>query len=435
MHFDEDGSTTWSVAELSSHLTRLLAGAFPDDVWVSGQIRNLNRSNNGHVYFNLAEPSPGDQQPQAQLSVTLLAPEKEQVNKQLVRAGGTVRMTDGIEVRICGRIRWYGPRGTLQLRMHAIDPAFTLGRLQEDRDRLLAELKADGSLERNGRLRLPLLPLRVGLITSRGSAAHADVLSELNSSGIGFEVLFSDARTQGLDSPESVARALKLLGARDLDVILLIRGGGSKTDLASFDSEMIARAIADCPVPVFSGIGHEVDRSIADEVAHSAHKTPTAAARAVVEHVLGFGRAVDSKAQRLHQDVTRVTRLEHQRLEDRSVRTSRSAATALVRAQRSTNEVIAALRRASSLRMNTAQQRLATKEARINAHDPALALARGWSITTTAAGKVLRDPADAPAGTELVTRLSGGTVRSTVTANYTDTTNNPDTKTEEPRNG
>ena len=151
--------------------------------------------------------------------------------------------------------------------------------------------------------------------------------------------------------------------------------------------------------------------------------------------MLGFGRAVDSKAQRLHQDVTRVTRLAHQRLEDRSVRTSRSAATALVRAQRSTNEVIAAFRRASSLRMNTAQQRLATTEARINAHDPALALARGWSITTPAAGKVLRDPADAPAGTELVTRLSGGTVRSTVTANYTDTTNNPDTKTEEPRNG
>jgi exonuclease VII large subunit len=119
-------SDTWTVPELSVHVGRLLVGAFPDDVWVEGQIRNLNRSANGHVYFQLAEPCPAGQQPNTQLAVTLLAPERTMVNAQIKRAGGGVRMEDGIEVRIQGRIRWYGPRGTLQLRMHGIDPDYTL---------------------------------------------------------------------------------------------------------------------------------------------------------------------------------------------------------------------------------------------------------------------------------------------------------------------
>ena len=109
-------------------------------------------------------------------------------------------MDDGIEVRIQGRIRWYGPRGILQLRMHGIDPAFTLGRLQADKDRTLAALAAEGLLERNGRLPIPLVPLRIGLVTSVGTAAHADVLAELTASGFGFTVRSVDARTQGAES-------------------------------------------------------------------------------------------------------------------------------------------------------------------------------------------------------------------------------------------
>jgi exodeoxyribonuclease VII large subunit len=448
--FDESvgrgpAADTWTVAELAAHLGRLLVGAFPDDVWVAGQIRNLKRSANGHVYFDLAEPSPSGQQPTAQLSVTLLAPEKELVNRQLTRAGGAVRMTDGVEVRLQGRIRWYGPRGVLQLRMHGIDPEFTLGRLQADRDRLLAALATEGLLERNARLPLPLVPLRIGLVTSRGSAAHADVLAELAGSGIGFEVRSVDARTQGPGCAPSVTQALTLLGAEGVDVILLVRGGGARTDLAGFDTELVARAIAASPVPVLTGIGHEVDRSIADEVAHQAHKTPTAAAGAVIARVREFAQQVDAHAAHLQRAVRRATtaaegRLAERRarvgraaertlqraavrLDDRGARTQRSARRTLDRQDAALDRTAAAVPQRAGRQLVDAEQRLATVEARIGAHDPGLALARGWSITTTADGRLVRHPDDAPPGTALVTRLASGSVRSTVDGAPTDPPN------------
>lgn len=439
--FDESvgrgpGADTWTVAELAAHLGRLLVAALPDDVWVAGQIRNLSRAANGHVYFDLVEPPEGARAPEAQLSVTLLAPERELVNRQLVRAGGGVRMTDGVEVRIQGRIRWYAPRGTLQLRMHGIDPEFTLGRLQADRERLLATLATEGLLERNARLTLPLVPLRLGLITSRGSAAQADVLAELEASGIAFEVVFADARTQGPDCPPSVARALAALAGADVDLVLLVRGGGAKTDLAGFDTEQVARAIAASPVPVLTGIGHEIDRSIADEVAHLAHKTPTAAAAAVVERVRAFGRQVDDRAAALAVAVGRATRVADARLAERRARTARAAERSVRRAEQRvdatggraaraagrgldrattrTDDVLLRSTRAARHRLDAAEARLVALEARTGVHDPALALARGWSITTTADGRLVRRPDDAPPGTELVTRLAEGRIRSTV---------------------
>ncbi|MCU1371476.1 MAG: xseA [Ilumatobacteraceae bacterium] len=430
-------SDTWTVPELSVHVGRLLVGAFPDDVWVEGQIRNLNRSANGHVYFQLAEPCPAGQQPSTQLAVTLLAPERTLVNAQIKRAGGGVRMEDGIEVRIQGRIRWYGPRGTLQLRMHGIDPDYTLGRLQADKDRTLALLAADGLLDRNARLPVPQVPLRIGLVTSMGTAAHADVLAELTASEIGFVVRTVDARTQGAESAAAITRALTILGQDDVDLILLVRGGGARTDLAPFDTELMARAIATSPVPVFTGIGHEIDRSIADEVAHTAHKTPTAAAAAVVHQVRRFLAEVDDRAGAIQRAVHRSLRVATDRLDDRTTRVARSGDRALGRqallldragdraargADRALDAAAARLVAPSRAVGDRARRALAVAErdldgvaARTRAHDPQLALARGWSITTTADGTLVRSPVDAPPGTTLVTRVADGQVTSTVT--------------------
>ena len=284
----EDPVHTWRVGELGAHLERLLAGAFPGDVWVEGQIRDLSRPASGHVFFQLAEPTPHGQPPTAAVPVVLRRPEKAFVNNLLKRSGGAVRMDDGIEVRIKARVRWYRPRGVLQLQMLSIDPAFTLGRLAADRERTLAALREDGLLDANGRRPFPAVPLRVGVVTSLGSAAHADFLAELRTSGLGFTVYEADARTQGVDCEPSVVAALAAVSRLDVDVVALVRGGGARTDLTGFDSSVIARAIAAMPVPVLTGIGHEIDRSIADEVAHTAFKTPTAVADHLIDRVLEF---------------------------------------------------------------------------------------------------------------------------------------------------
>ncbi len=438
--FDDEvgGPPTLSVGELAARIARLTATAFPGDLWVEGQIRNLSRSANGHVYFDLAEPTAAGEPPRAQVSVTLLAPERQHVNDQLRRAGGAVRMDDGIEVRIQGRLRWYAPRGTLQLRMHGIDPTFTLGRLAADRDRLLAALAAEGLLHANRARALAAVPLRVGLVTSVGSAAHADVISELTASGFAFAVTTVDARTQGADCAPSVVRALSRLTAAEVDVVLLVRGGGARTDLAGFDSDLIARALAASSVPVFTGIGHEVDRSIADEVAHSAHKTPTAAAAAVVEVVRAFLARVDERWMaarraalaassaadtRLERRATRVSRAATRTLarhEDRlgstATRTGRSAARSLARADAVLGAHLETAASRAERGLGRAERGLDGRHARARAHDPAHALARGWTITTTADGRPVPRVADLAPGAALVTRFADGRATSTVTA-------------------
>lgn len=432
------GPATLTVAELAARIARLTATAFPGDLWVEGQIRNLSRSANGHVYFNLVEPIAAGDQPRAQVSVTLLAPERKAVNNQLKRAGGAVRMEDGIEVRIQGRLRWYAPRGTLQLKMSAIDPAFTLGRLRADRDRILAALVTDGLLDANRARPMPVVPLRVGLVTSVGSAAHADVLGELTASGLGFTVRCVDARTQGVECERSVTRALRRLAADGVDVVLVVRGGGARTDLAGFDTDGVARAIAAMPVPVLTGIGHEVDTSIADEVAHAAHKTPTAAAAAVIGVVQQFLDRVDQRWTATRRAAVAAATVADGRLDRRSVRVGRAATRSLTRhtarldvaAERTgrgagraldrSEAVLAAALTTSAGRagrgLHRAGRSVDALAAQVRLHDPDLVLARGWTITTTADGRPVGRLADLAPGTDLRTRFADGTVTSTVTA-------------------
>jgi len=252
---------TLSVGELSAAIGRVLARAFSDEVWVRGEIANLKRRAEV-VYFDLVDGTTS-------LPVVLWNNDRVVVNQVLKRAGGAVRMTEGTDVRIRTRVGWFGKRGTVSLRMLSIDPAYTLGQLAEAKERLLAALRADGTLARNATRTLSPVPLRVGLLTSAGSAAAADFLKTLDSSGRGFAVTHVDVRVQGVDAVASIVAGLQQLARRadSLDVVCVVRGGGARTDLAAFDDEAICRAIAAMPLPIFTGIGHEIDTCVADHAA------------------------------------------------------------------------------------------------------------------------------------------------------------------------
>jgi exodeoxyribonuclease VII large subunit len=447
---------TFSVGELADAIGNAVRASFRDEVWVRGEIHDLSRPASGHVYLTLVEQR--DDGSKASLSVMLSAANKVAVNRALTRAGGAVRMVDGTEVRIRGRLDWYAPRGSLQLRMTAIDPAYTLGQLELARAELLARLEAEGLVGRNRSLAMPLVPLRIGLVTSQDSAAEADFLDELTRSGWSFHVIAVDARVQGPGAPRAIARGLASASARACDVIALVRGGGARTDLACFDDEAVARAIALCPVPVVTGIGHETDRSLADELAHTAEKTPTACAQMLAGRVgeqmalvEGLWTTVARRAERglsAHEAAVRAHAGRAQRstraslagaaarLDAHSARARRAGAVATIRADqrlgRDLGRITGAARvqlRDAATTLAAADRRLATRapralgeaervlegvEARVRALDPRRALARGWSITTTAAGRIVRSPADVAAGDALVTRLAGGQVRSTV---------------------
>lgn len=427
---------TWTVEELHRTLNRLLSEHFPEQVWVEGEIRNLNRSRNGHVYFDLVDMDRADDSYPPTLAVTLFDRDRQVVNRFLRQQGGNVRINDGVRVRIRGRLNVFASRSTLQLRMTAIDPRFTLGVLEAMRQAVLAALGADGLLERNAGMLLTAIPSRIALITSLGSAAHADAMHELEAAAVGIEIFLFDAVVQGQRAGASISRALRAADSHGVDLILLVRGGGARTDLAAFDLEVVARAIALCRVPVFTGVGHEVDTSIADSVAHSSFKTPTAAASAVCELIHRALIQIDDH----WADIESLSRgrLERTRLRAAAIASAleRSCSRRLHRSEGEIANLVHGIAFSSHIRLEALRaeiedhrrrslhasrrglevttHRLDALDARAKAHDPRLALARGWSISRNEDGSVIRSSADVRPGAVISTEFADGTVESIV---------------------
>ena len=409
-----DGLPTLSVEELSHLLKDGLATLFPEDLWVEGQVSNFHDARSGHAYFDLVEPSavPG-RAVAAKLSVALFKGARIGVDHTLA-AAGELALANDLQLRIRARLDFYPPSGRLQLIMNGVDPAFTLGRLAAERERLLHALADEGLLRANRANPIPVPPLRVGLVTSIGSAAHADFSEEISRSGFPFTILERDARVQGDGSAVDLAEALHMVATHQPDVIALVRGGGSATDLAAFDAEVLARTIATLDVAVVTGIGHEVDSAVADEVAHTAFKTPTACAVAIVGQVAAFADAVtdlqESIALRAGASTARSTDL----LDDLAQRTARSATAVLDRRADRLDDKVKRLRRSPLATLDRQAERLAGITSNLRALDPARILARGWSITRLADGTLVRSVTDTAVGDTLVTHVAGGTVTSTV---------------------
>lgn len=414
--FDTDALTTLTVSELSARIGEALRRAFPSSLWVQGEIHGLKRADNGHVYFDLVEPSTTGRRHAASVPVVLWEDDKHEVNRTLKAHGAGLRMTDGLAVRIQGRVAFHANRTRLQFRMTGIDPDYTLGRMAAERDRLLQALAAEGLLDANARRPLPAVPLRVGLVTSDGSAACEDFLHELEASGIGWQVSIVSARVQGTLAAASVASALRLAAGHGVDVVGLVRGGGSRSDLAAFDSELIARAIVHLPVPVLTGIGHETDDSVADAVAHTRYKTPTACAAGLVERVRRWCARRDEVWDGVVRRSAHLLDRQERHLDATADAVARAGRTSLRRADQDVDRAARRLATTAPRSTRDAERHLDGLAARVAALDPARVLARGWSLTHTADGRLVRSPADVGAGDRLVTRVAAGEIRSTVDA-------------------
>lgn len=425
---------TYLVSELGRDIATALGNQF-DDVWISGTIQGLNRSRN-NVYFDLIEPDADPSKPaRAQLNISLFGTNKNLVNKLLKRAN-IGRIHDGMQVRIRGVVDFYAPRGRLSVRMTSIDPTFTLAKMVDERDRVLQALEAEGLLGRNSALPMPAIPLRVGLVTAADSAAYHDFVNELSQADYAWQIVMVDSLVQGAGAPSGVASAIGTLDARHVDVIAVVRGGGSKGDLVAFDHELIARAIAGCQTPVVTGIGHEINTSVADAVAHTAYKTPTACAAALAERARVFDAMLLNQWFQIRQRAQHLLADADARLERRAGHVALLARSTLDNNENRLLRGIERILRSADASTRTASQQLDTRQQRllreaprqlasaeqqianiashVSAYDPARALARGWSITTNASGQVVRGIDTIGLGETLVTRLADGTLTSTV---------------------
>jgi exodeoxyribonuclease VII large subunit len=444
---------TYSVSQLCGEVKAFLREAFPS-VWVVGEAQRVKPSASGHLYFELVEKGERDEIV-GKLDAVIWKTDFAKVQRLL--AASEQRLTDGMQVRCRASLDFYAPSGRLQLCVRDVDPAFTLGLLERRRRETLAALTAAGLLERNRGLALADLPLSIALITSHGSAAYHDFLSGLAESGYGFRVLFVHAAMQGREAEREVVSALRALAGLGVDCAVLIRGGGSRTDLAAFDSRAIAEAIARAPFPVLTGLGHEIDQAIADLAAHAAFKTPTKVAEFLVERVAradqeledlrrgllreameplrdgreALGRAergvslarmrlaaagarIEEHARALARLGRGVLRAAGRRQDDLSGRLGELAPRRL--GARARDRVLLGERIAAAARgrMREAAATLQGIERLRLQLSPERTLERGFSLTRDAAGRIIRQPEQVRPGDLIATRVAGGGIMSRV---------------------
>ncbi len=427
---DDPVNPTYSVGELADAINDHLRRGFVDGVWVRGEIDGL-RNSGPHTYFALVEHTDRGK---AVMNVSLFAPMKRNLTPVLKK--NRLDLANGMKVRIFGHLDYYAPNGRLGLKMAGIDPRFTLGELSQARDQVVRRLVATGLFDANRRHDLTPAPLRVGVVASVGTAAWHDFHDEVERSRLGFRLSVCDTRVQGEWAAESVAAAIRTLGRRDLDCVVVIRGGGARNELATFDAEPIALAIATSPLPVLTGLGHEVDRSVADEVAHTALKTPTACAGALIERVTAYReqtertwRAISELASRdlidarsrLSERAHRVARRTHAAVERADERLSTRAARLQlgpIQQLRSADDrldrtVVRVVQRTPTL-LDGAARSLDEIESRVALLDPVNLLRRGWSITRTADGTVVGSCGDVDAGDIVTTQVADGTLTSRI---------------------
>ena len=382
-----NGVPSFSVGQFTEVLNHVLETSFDGGVWVEGEIQGL-RKPNPHLYFTLIEDVDGVK---AQLNINLFAGSLRNVQAKLRQQG--IELKDGLKVRLFGRVEYYGPFGKLNLIATDVDTQFSAGDVAAKREELLRQLMEKGVDKVNKRIPVPLVPLRLGIISSSQAAGWADAQQHLTESGIGFAITFCDVRVQGDSAVSQIVAALNSLSRRDdIDLVMLMRGGGSKGDLAAFDDEQIAMAISKCSHPVFTGIGHEIDTSIADIVAHTANKTPTACAQSVIAIVENFLSDLSYSAGSLRS------------LTQTAVERARSRIAVSVERLR-TRPRTALERQSQKLMMHAASVRLL---------DPVTTMARGWSITRDSSGNVVRSISDIKKGDTVVTALADGSITSTV---------------------
>lgn len=341
--------------------------------------------------------------------VAVYGPVRKVIEAQL--ADANLRLQSGMMVRIYGEIQ-LSRTGTAQVKLLRLDTDAIVGNKAIERARIIRELNNEGLLRINASKYLSPVPLRICLVTSENSEGHKDFVGQLDRSAFAFDVQLRHSQVQGPTAVRQLTDAITNVTEGECDLICVVRGGGGELD--AFDKEPIARAIANAPCPVWTGIGHTGDRSIADEVAAVAYITPTECGQGIVRRVVDFSDRIDQFARRLTSLANHGVSLCESELGGLQRGLDKSAQHALMlsrsRLDRSIHQLLSAAPRFVADSANDLQAR----EKHIQALNPTAPLRRGYSITRNQQGTAVRSVSDVTAGETLVTTLADGTVSSTV---------------------
>jgi len=384
--------------------------------------------------MDLVDPDGARGKDTAILKVTCWARTWAPLKASLERQG--IVLEPGTVVTLQGHVEVYAPRAQLNFITADIDVTSLIGRLAAKRGELLKTLELEGLLQRNRSIPVPAVPLLVGLVASRGTEGYRDFVGQVKSSGFGFTILHVPARVQGAAAAKQIVNSLEALFGAGCDVVVVVRGGGSKGDLAVFDTEPVARAIATAPVPVWTGIGHTGDQSVSDVVSNRAFVTPTECGQELVARVSNWWSAVVSAtdlvavraAEVMDQSSDRDARARRRLCASARNQLDRSGERLHVRSTRLTSSVprcaeqaLLALSRSSTrigpaalVELRRQDDRVLTWHRLLAAYDVDRQLERGYTITLDQTGKFMRSAKGLAPGTVLVTRFADGRASSRV---------------------
>ena len=405
-----------TVSELNHFIRDVLNSGFPKSLWVCGEIQGYDRGKDKkHVFFELCEKDPATRDITARIGLVIFAQARPKIDAILKKAENAFELKDDIEVKFLCKVDFYPGHGQVRLIVESIDPVHTLGKIAQDRQRLISLLKEKGILDKNKQLPLPDMVLNVGLITSYDSAAYHDFISELKRSGYSFKVFLVDSVMQGKNTEASVIKALKMLEDKgEVDVIVITRGGGSIAELSCFDSEKIALMIAQLGIPVLSGIGHEINTTVTDLAAHTFAKTPTAIAKFLVERLKEFMEGVDQRALFLQTRTLGLIQSHHQRLASITQALKRASAARFKDFQRALGDAQEHLKKIIYLRLENSRTKINHYQKLAQMADPKNTLKRGFSITRSQEGRLIRSVKDAKDIKAITTQLVDGIIHSEV---------------------
>ena len=407
-------SEHYTLRQLNLQVREAIEDALPDEYWVEAELSEC-RENSGHCYMELIEKDERNNTPVARASAKcwrqtwqMTKPYFERTTGQPLHAGMKVLLKVYAQFHEAYGFSWI---------VSDIDPTFTLGDMARKRQEIIQQLKEEGVFDLQRELSIPTFAKRIAVISAANAAGYGDFCRQLeeNEYGFRFEVTLFPAIMQGEQVEQSVINALNSIYERiyDYDVVCILRGGGATADLSGFDTLALAENVAQFPLPIMTGIGHERDESILDMVSNTKVKTPTAAAAMLIDNLLRILERLDDAGLRISNAV-------NQRINSQKIRIASmtslipTLALRMVGDQRHRIETIGSrLPIAIERRLTTQRHLLESLSLKLEGFDPQLLLSRGYSITLHN-GRAVRDPQQLKSGDEIETRLEKGNIKSIV---------------------
>lgn len=397
-----------SLSELLSSFREVVEDAFPGSYWVKGEITLWTPRANGHCYLDLSESRAGQIVAQTR---AIIWSRNFPVIRDRFEATTGISLGVGITVLVKARVS-FSPTYGVSLFIEDIDPSFTLGEKALARKQSIEKLTSLGYMEMQKELCIPDIPKKLAVISSATAAGLQDFINHIegNPGGYAFDISLFEAAMQGDTAAGSVIAALKEAAEGDFDAILILRGGGSENDLSCFDDYDLAVAIAECPLPVVTAIGHDKDYHIADMVACAYVKTPTALADLFIDKLAEAEEAAENMYEKVREAV-RERILSEQALVDMKIRAVSTALLGLHRKyEKTVDSASSRIRNVATVKIGALQNVVSLLETRISSADPRTLLSRGYVLVTGSDNKLLKGVGRVRPGDRIGVRFSDGSV-------------------------